>query len=175
MGKMKANWYVLHSKPNKEDLLWGQLLAQKIETFYPRVRVQVVNPRARKVRPYFPGYLFVHVDLEQIGKSTLRWIPGAHDLVTCDGQPASVPEHLIQAIRSRVDEINAAGGELFDGLKPGERVLIQDGPFAGYEALFDARLPDGQRVRVLLELLQKSQVPLELPAGHIQCIRRSKT
>ncbi|PIU33441.1 transcription/translation regulatory transformer protein RfaH, partial [Candidatus Shapirobacteria bacterium CG07_land_8_20_14_0_80_39_12] len=64
---MPANWYVLHSKPNKEELLWEQLNIRKVETFYPRIRVQTVNPRARKVKAYFPGYVFVHVDLKEIG------------------------------------------------------------------------------------------------------------
>lgn len=171
---MDVCWYALHSKPNKENLLREQLLARKIEVFYPEIRVHAVNPRARKIRPYFPGYLFVHVDLEQIGVSSLRWIPGAQNIVSCGGEPASVPDHLIQAIRRRVDEINAAGGELFDGLKPGERVVIQDGPFAGYEALFDARLPGRERVRVLLDLLTKGRIALELPAGQVQRINRGQ-
>lgn len=171
---MEASWYVLHSKPNKEALLWEQLLTREIETFYPRIRVQAVNPRARKVRPYFPGYLFVHVNLDQVGASTLRWVPGANNLVSCDDQPAGVPEHLIQAIRLRVDEINSAGGELFDGLKPGDHVVVQDGPFAGYEAIFDARLPGSERVRVLLQLLRRGQMPLELPAGQIQRIKQNQ-
>ena len=58
-----------------------------------------------------------------------------------------------------------AGGELFDGLKSGDEVYIPDGPFAGYEAIFDAHLPGSGRVRVPLKLLQKRQKPVDLPAG----------
>ena len=75
---------------------------------------------------------------------------------------------LIAALRRHVNAVNAAGGELFDGMKQGETVSIQAGPFTGYEAIFDARLPGSQRVRVLLKLLNKNQVPLELPAGQIK-------
>jgi transcriptional antiterminator RfaH len=63
---MAVEWFVLHSKPHKEELLAEQLELRRIETFYPRIRVQVVNPRARKVRPYFPGYVFMHVDLDKM-------------------------------------------------------------------------------------------------------------
>jgi transcriptional antiterminator RfaH len=132
------------------------------------LRVQPVNPRARKIRPYFPGYLFVNVDLEKSNLSTLRWMPGTSRLVAFDGIPATVPEGLIRAIQKRVEEVNAAGGELFDGLKAGDVVYIQDGPFAGYEAIFDARLPGSERVRVLLKLLQARRVPVVLPAGQVQ-------
>ena len=165
---MVAQWYVMRSKPRKEDFLWGQLRAREIECFYPRTRVQTVNPRARQVRPYFPGYLFVHVDLEQVGLSALLWLPGAASLVAFDGQPAWVPENLINAIRNRVEVINIAGGEVLAGLKPGDLVMINAGPFAGYEALFDASLPGNERVRVLLKLIGDRRMLLDLPAGQIQ-------
>ncbi|HEB63956.1 MAG TPA: hypothetical protein ENJ02_00220, partial [Chloroflexi bacterium] len=66
---MSANWYVLRSKARKEDAVYAQALQRGLEVFYPRLRVNPVNPRARKVRPYFPGYMFVRVDLEAVGRS----------------------------------------------------------------------------------------------------------
>ena len=165
---MTAYWYALHSKPQKEEFLAGQLELRRIETFCPRIRVQVVNPRARKIRPYFPGYIFVHLDLEKTTLSTLRYIPGTAGVVMFGGEAAHVPEGLIHAIRQRVEEINAAGGELFDALKSGETVVIHSGPFAGYEAIFDARLPGTERVRVLLKLLHNRQLQMELPAGQVR-------
>jgi len=164
---MTKSWYVLHSHPNKEDLLWQQLLAREIEVFYPRIVANPVNPRSRKIKPYFPGYLFVCADLEQIGLSTLRWMPYATRLVMFGGEPSSLPENIVQLIRQRVDEINAAGGEVLDALKPGDRVVIEDGPFEGYEGIFDVRLSGKERVRVLLQMLGARKVPVELKAGQI--------
>lgn len=166
---MARYWYAMRSKPRKEEILWHQLLAQEYEVFFPRLRVQPVNPRSRKLRAYFPGYMFINVDIEEIGLSTFQWMPHAIGLVSFDGEPASVPEHLIHAIRKRVDEIAAAGGELFDGLKPGDEVNISSGPFAGYEALFDARLPGSERVRVLIKMLSdQRRIPVELKSGQVE-------
>jgi len=165
---MTSTWYVLHSKPNKEEFLYDQLLANRLEAFCPHIRVQPVNPRARRAKPYFPGYVFVQLDLGNVKTSALGWMPGANGLVSFDGLPADVPESLVQAIRRRVNEINDAGGELLESLRPGETVVIQDGPFAGYQAIFDSRSSGSDRVRVLLTLLRKRQVPLELSAGQIQ-------
>jgi len=165
---MTFSWYVLHSKPRKEDLLAEQLELRQIEMYCPRIRVQVVNPRARKIRPYFPGYVFARVDLEKRGISALKYLPGSVGLVTFGGEPALVPDGLVHAIRQRVDEINEAGGEIFETLKHGERVFIHSGPFAGYEAIFDARLPGTDRVRVLLKLLKDRRVPVELAAGLVR-------
>jgi transcriptional antiterminator RfaH len=79
-----------------------------------------------------------------------------------------VPEALIYTLRERVEEITRAGGLVLDEINPGERVVIQDGPFAGYEAIFDLRLDGKERVRVLLQMLTRRTVPLELSAGQIK-------
>ncbi len=164
---MSLQWYVLRSKPNKEVALWREALARGVDVFYPQLRVQPKNPRAHKIRPYFPGYLFVQLDLHQIGHSTFAWMPHSGGLVSFGAEPASVPEALIAAIRHRADEINQVGEPLY-GLKPGEAIVIQDGPFAGQEAIFDAHISGDERVRVLLKLLRGRQMPLELPSGQIE-------
>ncbi len=171
---MPKKWYAIQSKPNKEQALYEQFLSRGIEAFYPQIRVNPVNPRARKVRPYFPGYLFVHLDLEQVGLSAIHWIPFARGVVSFSNEPASVPDNLIEAIRRRVDEVNRAGGEIFESLKHGEAVVIQDGPFAGYEAIFDVRLPGKERVRVLVQLLSQRYVPVELQVGSLKPLRSKK-
>ena len=165
---MSLQWYALRSKPNKEEALWSEVCARGHESFFPQIRVQPANPRARKIRPYFPGYMFVRFDLLTVGFSTLAWLPHSYGLVSFGAQPPAVPDGLINALQRRVEQINASGGELFDGLKHGEAVRIEAGPFAGYEAIFDASLPGNERVRVLLKLLSKQQAPLVLPAGQIQ-------
>lgn len=170
---MSASWYVLRSKPNKEDFLARQLAAYGVEVFYPVVRIKPVNPRARKVKAFFPSYLFVRVDLDVISASTLYWMPGAVNLVSFDGQPASVPEGLISAIERQVEHINASEKNRLLGLKPGDIVSIEDGPFAGYEAIFDGHISGKERVRVLLTYLQNRHLPVELRHSQIRRAKRS--
>ena len=95
-------------------------------------------------------------------------MPYAIGLVCFGGEPADIPEPLIRALKQRVVEIAEAGGELFDALEPGDQVWIESGPFEGYRAIFDARLPGGERVRVLLQMLSDQYVPVELSAGWIE-------
>ena len=165
---MPINWYVLHSKPNKEEFLWEQLGSHKVEAVHLRIRVHTVNPRAHQFKAYFPGYVFVRVDLEQVGLSTLQWMPGATGFVSFDSQPSMLPDALIHALKKKVDEINAAGGELLHDLKQGDLVEIQSGAFAGYEAIFDARLAGNERVRILLKLLQGRAAKMEIPASLLE-------
>lgn len=165
---MAVHWYALRTKPQKERIVWQQVLAHGFEAFYPRIRVQPVNPRSRKIRPYFPGYLFVRVDVEQVGLSTFQWMPFTVGMVCFGGIPALVPDEIIAGIRRRLKDVEEAGSELLYRLKAGDRVRIRDGPFAGYQAIFDTRLSGQDRVRVLLELLNQRRVPMQLQAGQIE-------
>ena len=165
---MTLSWYALRSKPRKEEALWGQLLAGEIETFYPRLRVRPVNPRSRKVVPYFPGYMFVNADLEDVGASTFSYMPFSIGLVSFGVEPAPISEILIRDLTPRLHEIVDAGGVPFVGIAPGDPVWIREGPFAGYKALFDVHLSGKDRVRVLLQMLSDRAVLVELAANWIE-------
>jgi transcription elongation factor/antiterminator RfaH len=169
-GHASQQWYVVRAKPRRERFVVDQLSNQGLEVFYPAVRVHPVNPRAATERAYFPGYLFVHLDLAAVGVNRLRWLPAAVGLLEFGGEPATVPEALVTQLKRRVASIQAAGGLVFADLKQGDAVEITSGPFAGYEAIFDLRLRGADRVRVLLELLRR-QVPVELDSGSIRKLR----
>lgn len=166
---MSVYWHALRSKPRKEEVVYRQMLNHNIEVYYPRIRVHPVNPRAKKIQPYFPGYLFVHVDVEDLGLSYFQWMPHTLGLVCFGDEAAIVPDHLITELKKRVKEITEAGGEFFDGLKSGEPVYIRQGPFAGYEAIFDTHISGTERVRVLLKLLSdQRQIPMELDVAYLE-------
>jgi transcriptional antiterminator RfaH len=164
---MTVQWYVLCSKPNKEMALWREVTARGFECYYPQLHVRPVNPRSRKIRSYFPGYLFLQTDMEQVGTSLFQWMPFSSGFIAFDGVPATVPDTMIQAIHRHVDKINAAGRDRLTGIQPGEVVTIRGGPFDGYEAIFDVHLPGSERVRVLLKLLQARHLRMELPSEQI--------
>lgn len=160
-------WYVLHSKPRKENQLNTFLQSNGIETFYPTLSVKLVNPRASKVRPYFPRYMFIHADLDVVGISLLKWSPGLDRLVEFGGQPATVQAPVIAKLKHTLATIEAAGGIRSLDLQPGDRVRIMEGPLAGYEAIFDTYLSGNERVKVLLEMLGR-QVTISLDTNAIE-------
>jgi transcription antitermination factor NusG len=164
---MTQLWYALHSHPRKEAALYRQATAAGIETYYPYIPSHPVNPRASKIKSYFPGYLFVRVNLIEVGMAIFQYMPNASGLVSFGGEPAVVPDSLIRAIRQRVDEIYEQGGEIYATLKSGDPVIIQSGPFAQYQAVFDDRISGTARVRVLLKMLNDRILPLELDEGQI--------
>ena len=168
-------WYVAHSKPQKEEWLYNQLRALQFEAYYPCLCAINGKSHSHKSRPYFPGYLFVNVDLDLTGVSVLQWIPGSLGLVTFGGEPASVPDTLLQRIRYRVNEINTAGDKMLDVLKLGDEVAIHSGLFAGHDAIFCARLHDSERVQVLLKVLQDRVIRIDLQVNQITITKQNRS
>lgn len=160
-------WYVVQSKPRKEVFLQGQLTAHQVECYLPCLRSPSFDCTTRKTRPYFPGYLFVHVDLTKVGTSMLRWMPGAVGLVFFGEEPGSIQDATLSALQARIERINQMDHERLV-FRPGERVSIHDGPFKGYLAIFDTNLPGRERARVLLKLVQDQTMRVDLPVNLLQ-------
>jgi len=163
-------WYVLQSKPNKEEFVLQQVLTHGVNAYCPFIRVDPVNPRSRNVRPYFPGYLFVDANLDVIGASVLKWIPGTLGLVDFDGEFAAVSDDLLQAIRCHVDRLNGEEGIANANFLAGDTVMIRTGPLTGHQGIFDSYLSGLERVRVLLQVLQDGQMKIDLPRAQIEHI-----
>ena len=158
----ELRWYVLRSKPRKESALQRFARQNGHEVFFPSIPIRPVNPRASRIAPYFPGYLFVHTDLCAVGEAAFHWMPYSAGLVQVGGEPGAVQDLVVRGIAARVREIWGGGDLLPDRFQHGDRVVVRQGAFEGYQALFDARLPGTERVRILLKMLNDRYVPLEV-------------
>ena len=164
---MSSQWYCLHVKPHKEQSVYKLLLALRVVVYYPYVKVEPVNPRARKERPFFPGYMFVFLDIEAEGTNALRWTEGTYGLVQFGGEPISVPDGLIHELKATLDKSMVESRVKKESYNRGDRIRIIGGLFDGYEAIFDTRLPGKDRVQVLLAFLSDQPKRLQLNEAEI--------
>lgn len=169
---MDNYWYALRVKPHKEKSVSQRLVEDKIENYLPLVRVEPKNRRNATQKPYFPGYLFIHTDLDEMGMNKFRWMPGAIGLVEFGGIPAVVPTNLINKLQLLMATIEEEGGLAKFEFAPGDRVRIIDGPLEGYEAIFDLHLEGKDRVQVLLAFLSQSPQPVQLSSADIKKIKK---
>jgi transcription antitermination factor NusG len=161
---MALKWYTYHSHPHKEQMLFHQLECHELEGFYPCLNVTPKNPRCRTSRPYFPGYLFIHVDLNEIHFSTLQNMPYSNGLVEFGGEPAVVPDDLIISIQNRMEALNAEEIKKENKIfKPGDLVVVANGLLEGYEALFDQSLTGKERSLILIKTLYNHSIRIEIP------------
>lgn len=160
-------WYVIFCKPRLEDQVGHYLDSKGFETYCPTCLVQPDDTHPAQIKPFFPRYLFVRADLEATGTSVLNWIPGAVGLVTYGDTPASVPQHIIDELKKRLSTNEQTILSPMQRISCGESVRIVRGPLSGYDAVFDSRLSGSQRVRVLLQMLDR-QVQVTLSANAIE-------
>lgn len=159
-----TQWLLLHAKAFKEEFLWREIIARQINCYFPRLNVKPVNPRSRKVKPYFPGYLFVKLEPDSQEVQALRWLPGSLGWVTFGDEIASVPENILNGIRQHVEAHNSKSSDGLNNFTKGESIEITGGIFTGYEAVFDSQLSGKERARVLLQLVHSQQMPAIIPS-----------
>ena len=156
-GAGTERWYAVCCKPRQEVVAEENLLRQGFHVYFPRICVRK-RRRGRwtdTVEALFPRYLFIRLDPSQKSTATVRSTRGAVGMVRFGGQPALVPEVVIDALRQRED----AGAGMHRDERPlfseGEIVRLVDGPLAGMEGIF-AEQDGKKRVIILLELLGKA-------------------
>ena len=127
---------------------------EDVQVYLPALHVKPVNPRSRKIRPFFPRYLFVHVDLDRVGLSDIQWRPGVSRVLDCGGEPVSIPASVVEAIRRKVEEVQLLEQDFGSGrFRKGDRVRVTKGPFEGFEGMFDTRMGGKARARILVDFL----------------------
>lgn len=150
---MKA-WYLIYTKPHKEPLVNRQLTDRGIDVYFPTIQVERGYQRGIRLEPFFPHYLFAHLDRMALSGVNLQWLAGVRTLVHFDGKPATVPTAVIEALQQRLQpyerHVLRRGEWVF---KPGQRVRIINGPLKGLEAIFQQGLNGAERVQILLQLL----------------------
>jgi transcription antitermination factor NusG len=102
-------WYTLYTKPNSEYQVANTLERQGIHTYLPELESPKTQHKSGR-KPFFPCYLFTRIDFTKVGLSRLQWTPGLRRVVAFDDQPVPLPDEVINLIRRKLGELNAAGG-----------------------------------------------------------------
>jgi transcriptional antiterminator RfaH len=146
-------WYALQHKPAQGDRAVQHLQNQDIACFYPKIEVEKIKAgkRTKKLEPLFPGYVFVNLEQTDPMWAKLRSTRGVLRIVSFANRPAPIDDEVIAHIKSSMDKVAEQGG-----IKSGQAIELDDGPFKGISAIFQAY--DGEeRAIVLISFMQKQQ------------------
>ena len=150
-------WYAVYTKPQGETRSAQELLQQDFDAFLPLCRrLRRHARRAESVlRPLFPRYLFVALDLESQRWRSINGTRGVVQLVRQGDRPAPVPQGVVEGLRARADATGAVPLDALSALERGCNLLVTGGPFAGHIGRYEA-MTDDARVILLLDLLGRS-------------------
>jgi transcriptional antiterminator RfaH len=144
-------WYLVQTHPRQEDRAEGNLKSFGIETLAPRFKDRRRNFYTGEVtlhaKPLFPSYIFAKLIAKDLHKK-VRHTRGIRRLVSFGDSPTVVDEEIIAMIRSRIGEDGFA--RIDEYLKPGDKVIIKDGPLRTFTGIFEREMNSADRVRILL-------------------------
>lgn len=152
-------WYAIQYKSGQGDRALKNLQNQGGICFFPKITVEKVvgGKRCSRLEPLFPGYFFINIEQADPLWAKLRSTRGVIRVVGFANRPAPVDESIIESIRQSVQLVSELGG-----IKQGQRVLLQDGPLKGLEAVFE-KYEGEERAIILITFMQQQQrvsVPL---------------
>ena len=149
---MNLSWYVVQTKPGNEHRVETNLLNQEIETFLPLVENYQCKcgKMVQTIKPFFPNYLFARIDLG-LHYYKVTWTRGVSKILGAGNEPVSISEKVIQSIKEKIIKGNVV--KLEDELKEGDFVQITSGPFKDLTGIFQKKMSDSGRVRILLSLI----------------------
>jgi transcriptional antiterminator RfaH len=161
-----VDWYLVRTKTGKERWVRDQLIAQLPEVFLPllEARVSRWGKLAWSIAPLFPGYLFARLD-PQNDYFGVRYLPGVQSLVSAGNDPIAVPSGVIEEIRRRATNgVVKIKEKVFDS---GDLLLVAQGPFRGFEAIFERYLSGAERIAILLSAIDAQGLRVVLPASAV--------
>ncbi len=152
-------WFALYTKPRCEFKAAGQLDQINVSYYLPTiVKHKRWSDRNKKIEaPLISGYVFIFADeSERIRSLELS------SIVRCvfdQGKPARIPEWQIDSIRNLLK--SKADVIVKEGLVPGARVKIKDGPFKDVIGVVTGQ--DTERSLVISIHLLKRSIVAHLP------------
>lgn len=150
-----THWYVVHTKPQQEQLACDNLVRQGYQVYLPRIRVLKRSRRLRRqeaqLEPLFPRYLFIQPGTPGHSIAPVRSTLGVTTIVRFGEAPAVLRHETLLGIRDFETRQNDAGLEAISPFQTGGKVQVVDGPLAGLEGLISS--VSQERVIVLMQLL----------------------
>lgn len=153
-----ARWFVAQTHPRKEKQALQNLKNQGLDVFCPyQRRLRRVGRRhAEVMEPFFPGYVFVSLDLAQDSWHSINGTYCVNKLVGFGGgayaTPAPAPVGLVEQFQA----LSSASGDLkfAEDLSPGDQVRVVGGAFANMHGVFE-QASGAERVTVLMTILSR--------------------
>jgi transcription antitermination factor NusG len=146
------NWYVIQTKPKKEEEATNYLSTKGVEIFAPLLEeFRFRNGRMNKKLKYlFPGYIFGKFNLEE-NYPLVRWGRGVKCVLGFGGYPVPLAEEAVTIIKERTDGRNIV--RMKQDFKPNDLVRIKTGPLKELLGIFERWVSESDRARILLNLV----------------------
>ena len=172
-------WYVVHTysgyENRVESTLWERIRQNGLESFFSEVLVpretpvEGKNDRRGPPRKFFPGYVFVKMELNTNTWHLINDTPRVTGFIGGGKEPGSVrpvPEREVLRITDQIAE-GTASPTPTERFEEGETVRVTEGPFANFSGTVDEVNVDKARLRVLVSIFGRA-TPVDLEFSQVE-------
>ena len=167
--RKKAKWYVIHSYSGYEDKV-KKNLEHRIESMGMQNKIfQVVVPTEEEIelrdgtrrvieRQIFPGYILVHMIMDEESWYVVRNTPNVTGFVGMGNKPTPLTQEEVDKIMKRIESEEP---HIKVSFRVGEKVRIVDGVFADFIGVVDELYPEKGKARVMVSMFNRD-TPVEV-------------
>ncbi len=155
MAVSSLGWLVVNTHPHREHLAIENLARQDFVTYCPRLRKTLrerTGPR-EVLRPLFPSYVFVCVNLDKVLWRPILSTYGVRRVIQFGEYTPYLDPLFIEALRTR--EVDGAVVKPPMPYVSGQDIRIAGGPFDGVVARI-VGIGENDRLTILMDLLGQS-------------------
>ena len=170
-----AFWYIVHTYSGQEERV-RKNLELRIQSLDMKHKIfQVIVPteeeitikegkRKRERRKVFPGYILVHMNLNDESWYVVRNTPGVTGFVSTEDETESRPKPVPlepKEVESIFHRIENSAPKITVGFEIGQNVRISSGPFADFLGTVNEVDSNKGKVKVLVSFFGR-ETPVEL-------------
>ncbi|MFH1612722.1 MAG: transcription termination/antitermination protein NusG [bacterium] len=172
---MAVHWYVLHTYSGQEEKVKKSLehkfktmhLEEKLQQILiPKQEITEIKKGEKKIssRMYFPGYLFIEMELTDDSWYAVRNTQGISGFISTHSKPTPLTEIEVKKIMLQVEEKKKKFKIV---LEKGNSVKIISGPFVGFTGIIDEINEEKFKLKVLVTIFGRS-TPIEIDTDQVE-------
>ncbi len=179
----RMEWYILKVQVNREDSIRDALLRririEGLEEYFADVIVPVeelaeytkTGKRRIVKRKLYPGYILVHMVINDDTWFVVRETPGVGDFTGSAGKPTPMETREVERILrlGAPQEDGSAPVKTSIPFRSGDRVRVKDGNFQNFEGEVDTIDEANGRIVVIINIFNRS-TPVELEHWQVEAV-----
>ncbi len=170
-------WYIVHTYSGQETRAKKALLERAKtmgfekefdEVLVPEESVvEMVNGKKRtSKRKFFPGYIMVHMELNDETWHVVKGTPKTTGFVGNATDPPAISDEEVARMTQRIKE-GAAKPKPLIHFDEGENVRVITGPFANFQGFVDEVMEDKEKLRVMVQVFGRA-TPVVLGYSNVE-------
>jgi transcriptional antiterminator NusG len=178
--EIQMNWYILKVQSNRErsiaEALERKMRIEGLDRYFDQVivpteKVTEFKGGKKKIveRKLYPGYIVVHMHINDITWFAVRETSGVGDFTGAGGKPSPMLPHEVARIIQTEEEETSESPKLDIKFASGDKVKVKEGNFENFEGEVSTIDEASGRVTVMINIFGRS-TPVELEYWQIEAV-----